>query len=119
MPYNYLKLKNKPKQAKQMVYQFTPSDLEEIEQMARSGMSKYQIATNFIQEVSRKTFLYLIELPDHSVHQAYIKGEVQGEFIRQSKMNENAEKGNITATQQLEKKTEANRLQDLKNQFWG
>lgn len=93
-------------------------EFQVIEDMAACNYSPKQIADYLSVDSPAKFCEYCLD-GSSEISRRYQKGVLQSQFEINQKLLENAKKGNITAAQQFEKNSEAVRVRNLIDKYFG
>ena len=108
-PWNISKAKNSQNS---QITQLTDAHLIEIEQLAAVNYSYAEMALYL--SMPKKLFVQEAKQKDSAIWEAIQRGYLKTQVDIDNKLAENAAAGNITAVQIYEKRTEAKRVENLK-----
>lgn len=94
------------------ITQITDAHLIEIEQLSAVNYSYAEMALYL--SMPKKLFVQEAKQKDSAIWEAIQRGYLKTQFDIDNKLAENAAAGNITAVQIYEKRTEAKRVENLK-----
>lgn len=93
-----------------------PAEADMVERLAAEGMAANNIAVVLMK--NKRLFLRDFRTPGTDVFKAYQKGVLLAESSVSAVLLENAKKGNLTAIQQLEKKREEQKVENLREKLF-
>lgn len=100
----------------QILCPLTDAEKDMVAELAEVGFSVEKIA--LILERKKRLFLRDFKTPGTHVADAYRRGLYKAQAETDKVTLENAKKGNLTAKQQMEKKWEEQRIENIKNEIF-
>lgn len=94
----------------------TEAQQEQVALLAASGIYGYKIAE--ILQVSKRLFMLDFNREGTDAHTAFNRGLLEAKAVTNQITLQNAEKGNITAKQVMEKIWEEQKLENLKHEIF-
>jgi hypothetical protein len=91
-------------------------ELQMVEEMAAVGFSAEKIC--LVLQRKKRLFLRDYKTEGTPVNSAYNRGLMMAQMETDNVTLENAKKGNLTAKQQMEKKWEEQRIENIKNELF-
>lgn len=93
-----------------------PAEADMVEKLSAEGFSADKIAVVLMK--NKRLFLRDFRTPGTDVFKAYQKGILLADSAVSAVLLQNAQKGNLTAIQQLEKKREEQRVENLREKLF-
>ncbi len=94
----------------------SPEELQRVTELAAVGFSADKMA--LVLERQKRLFLRDFRVAGTPVNNAYHAGLLLAQELTDNVILENAKKGNLTAKQQMEKKWEEQRIENIKNEIF-
>ncbi len=93
----------------------TDEEFETIQQLSGLNYTKSQIA--MYMDIPLNEFVRAINLPNSKIEFYMTKGKLESDFLINQKLQANAESGNITAVQELNKMKTAISIEQIKSRL--
>lgn len=94
----------------------TEHESDQVAQLAAAGMYGYKIAE--ILQKDKRLFMLDFHREGTDIHSAYNRGLLEAKAVTNQVTLDNAQKGNITAKQMMEKIWEEQKLENLKHEIF-
>ena len=90
-------------------------EFETIQKLASLNYTKSQMAMYL--DIPLDEFVYAVNLPNSKIQFYITKGKLESDYLVNEKLQQNAESGNITAVQELNKMKTAINIENIKRRL--